>query len=592
MKSPFKFLDSFHFEDKKVFFGRDQEIELLYDLIFKSRLILVYGQSGTGKTSLVQCGLGKKFDDTDWFPFLIRRNDNILDSLKESLAAPIGGKLRKDSIIESVKYIFKNYLRPVYLIFDQLEELFIIGTDEERKAFIQQTKEILDAELPCKIIWVMREEYIAELYHFEKIIPTLFDRRLRVEPMSSTNVKEVITGSCKEFNIELEHPEQNSDQIIDQISGGKSGIPLPYLQVYLDSLWQTDFYRTYPQGWEAEEHPDQEFPALEFTSAEISSLGSIENVLESFLRQQIVKIQIDLTSIHPDTPYDSVRQVLDIFVTEDGTKRPITYFRDEQKKISLSEEWQERVAGFPYQDILQNLEQARILRFSDSQIELAHDSLADLIDRERSSEQRQLNQAKQRISSAYREFQETGEYLSAKQLNSLGEFIPRLALDQELEEFIYDSKVDIHRKEEEKEAQRQREIELLENKAKNQRRYFYLSIGFVGVLMLGILVGLYLWVEAENVREKNKNTLAELIKQEEEARSNIERFNNIRKKNIESDINNLTSRAIEINSKGYQKIGLSILQYADSLLNENKDIEDSLRQPRKEVDSLLSKMTQ
>ena len=62
MKSPFKFLDAYTLKDKEVFFGREEEVANLYQMVNKNRLILVYGQSGTGKTSLVQCGLAGEFD--------------------------------------------------------------------------------------------------------------------------------------------------------------------------------------------------------------------------------------------------------------------------------------------------------------------------------------------------------------------------------------------------------------------------------------------------------------------------------------------------------------------------------------------------
>ena len=62
MKSPFKFLDAFTLKDKDAFFGRDQEIDTLYSLVYKTPMVLVYGLSGTGKTSLIQCGLANRFD--------------------------------------------------------------------------------------------------------------------------------------------------------------------------------------------------------------------------------------------------------------------------------------------------------------------------------------------------------------------------------------------------------------------------------------------------------------------------------------------------------------------------------------------------
>ena len=79
--SPFKLLDAYTKEDMDIFFGRDTEVDELYSMVFQSNLTLVYGQSGTGKTSLVQCGLANRFSETDWFDVYIRRNQNLNSSL-------------------------------------------------------------------------------------------------------------------------------------------------------------------------------------------------------------------------------------------------------------------------------------------------------------------------------------------------------------------------------------------------------------------------------------------------------------------------------------------------------------------------------
>ena len=69
--SPFKFLDPYARSDKAVFFGRDAEVEELYRLVFQTNLVLVYGTSGTGKTSLIQCGLANRFQPSDWFELFV-----------------------------------------------------------------------------------------------------------------------------------------------------------------------------------------------------------------------------------------------------------------------------------------------------------------------------------------------------------------------------------------------------------------------------------------------------------------------------------------------------------------------------------------
>ena len=173
MQSPFKFLDPFRQEDAREFFGREEETSQLYDFVNKNRLVMVYGTSGTGKTSLVQCGLSSRFDSTDWFPLFIRRGHDINDSLRDGLLKNEVSISPSVSIPKIVARLNSRYLRPVYLIFDQLEEVLLLGNEEEQKVFIATVKELLqDTDLDCHILFILREEFIARLYDFEKEVPT------------------------------------------------------------------------------------------------------------------------------------------------------------------------------------------------------------------------------------------------------------------------------------------------------------------------------------------------------------------------------------------------------------------------------------
>lgn len=570
MNSPFKFLDAYTPADRDYFFGRDAEIEALYNQIHKSRMLLVYGQSGTGKTSLVQCGLGGRFDATDWYPFNIRRNNDINRSLTEALSAPLEGQLYHDSITESIAQIYKTYLRPLYLIFDQMEELFILGSEAEQKTFIQTIKAILAAELPCKIILIMREEYIAHLYYFEQEVPTLFDRRVRVEPMNYANVSRVITGSCEKFNIALESSTNTVNHIIDQISSGKSGVPLPYLQVYLDRLWQADYERTYPGG----APPDAgKYPALQFTTADIDALGNIEDVLEKFLRFQAQQIQTNLAAATPGIPDDAVRQVLDLFVTEDGTKRPVPYER-KNGQVVLEEKMAAKLAQLPpaaVQEILARLEQVRILRFTENLIELAHDSLADRIDRDRSSEQRQLNLVKQRLNAAYVEYRETGAFLTGRQLDSIEPFLPKLALEPQMKAFIQSCYAEAERLKQAEEERHRNELRLVQEKLDARRRA---AMRQRIILAITLAVGLWGWYQ--NI--KAKETLAALQK---------EKLNGVME-----EVEGIELRANLLRSK-YKPISDSLIGDASSLLfafPEKEKLVDSLKKQleskQRTIDSL------
>ena len=241
INSPFKFLDPYTKDDQNIFFGRDQEIEQLYNMVFEASLILVYGQSGTGKTSLIRCGLASRFDDSDWNDIMIRRNNDINRSLWQALRAAARTPLKEDCTInDAIESIFLDYFKPIYLIFDQFEELFIegMGRPKERELFKKTIADLIRADLKCKVIFVMREEYLAKLYEFEKVIPELFDFRLRVEPMKYADAYQVIEKTCQHFEIPIEDPEESIEKIIYNISEGKSGVQLSYLQIYLDKLYK------------------------------------------------------------------------------------------------------------------------------------------------------------------------------------------------------------------------------------------------------------------------------------------------------------------------------------------------------------------
>lgn len=432
MKSPFKFLDAFTLKDKDAFFGRDQEIDTLYSLVYKTPMVLVYGLSGTGKTSLIQCGLANRFDGPDWYPVFIRRNNNINTSTNAVLRNALGNQT-KETVAENISLLLRKTLRPVYLLFDQFEELFILGKEEEQKVFMESIRELLDAQLPCKIMLIMREEYIGQLYAYETLIPELFDHRFRVEPMGPNKVKSVISSSFDKFNIHLAEPKDELlEMMVHNISDPRTGITLPYLQVYLDMLYRDKYRKQYGQT------ETEGYPKLDITKSDISGIGKIDNVLERFLEDQTRELRVQLVQKYKVVKSNVIQQVLDVFVSEEGTKRPVTY-TSSGNDIVLAEDAASTLKEVPAEmltDILNTLHSDRILRRSNDNFELAHDSLALVIDGRRSQSQKQLQHIRKRLVNAFEEYQKTGAFLNQKQLAAFDEFKAQLGLSPEMEKFL------------------------------------------------------------------------------------------------------------------------------------------------------------
>jgi AAA ATPase domain len=584
MKSPFKFLKAYDSNDRDYFFGREEEIEELYDMVKRNRLVVVYGQSGTGKTSLVQCGLAGRFESCDWFPQFIRRENDINAELLKALqsAAPHAGSSDAGKLLEE---IYLDRMRPVYLIFDQLEELLILGDRAEKKRFAETIAQIYKLDLPCRILFILREEYYTRLYEFESSIPTLFNRRLRVENMNPGKLTDVILKSCEKFNITLEDDDYNAEQIIENLSLTKTEMQLPYLQVYLDTLWQETCQQTY--GDSTPEDPSK-YPPIQFTTAGIDELGDISNMLSRFLDEQELRIGRELSAKFPEAEPNTLNFVLDAFVTIEGTKKPIRF--DKQNHLLFPEGKSGAQLELLRPDVLTfciaQLELGRILTDRNGVYELAHDSLAKLIDSDRSDEARQLVVIQRRIQARYNpDYKAQNDYLSEIELNNYLMWLPKMNLDPTLKTYVKDSEQQVYAQKKQKEEQQARELALVQDKLiaeqKNARQMRIILI-LSGFFLVGS-IWLYLNAELEKSKaEQAKNRTDQTLRDLNEA---VEARKKAEAVNILSEVNSLMRSAALLEAK-YPAIRDSLLVSAQKRLStdpENPQIQTKI----KEVNALL-----
>ncbi len=311
MSSPFKFLDPYGKDDAAFFFGREKETAQLFNAVHASNLTLLYGASGTGKTSLINCGLANKFYDTDWLPLFVRRGANINDALAQKLdsaLAPTEENPSRWAIPDKINLLFLDYFKPIFLIFDQFEELYIFGTKEEQTLFYATIKNLLDTEgLHVKVILSIREEWIAYLNEFEKVMPFLFDNRLRVERMNNENLARVIEGTLAHAKIAAENPEETYNLILKNIFDKKTGIELTNLQVYLDRVYRVAAEKT---------------PII-FTPSVVRQVGAMANVIDDFLEEELAHIEQKLAQDRQiKQPKGLPLEILFALVSDDGTKKP------------------------------------------------------------------------------------------------------------------------------------------------------------------------------------------------------------------------------------------------------------------------------
>lgn len=258
-------------EDQRRFFGRDREVNEVASLIISHPVTLVYAQSGAGKTSLMNARLiplleAKGFEVLprprmrDELPDEIRP-DNVFsfNALKtwageKADASELASMSLADFLKERTHFTdSEGRSLPRITIFDQFEELFTFHQDywPHRRAFFEQVRAALDQDRLLRVVFVMREDYIAELDPFELILPERFRTRFRLERLRPKAALSAVTGplTVSSLSVHREFAPGVAEKLIDSLleipnKVDVAGNPLKgefvepvQLQVVCQSLW-------------------------------------------------------------------------------------------------------------------------------------------------------------------------------------------------------------------------------------------------------------------------------------------------------------------------------------------------------------------
>lgn len=218
-----------------IFFGRNDEIDRLTNLIKANTLTIVFGKSGTGKTSLLNAGVFPRLRKEYCLPFRIRlefANDSpdLVSQIKHTLKAEIdkyGFRVESYPGTETLwEYFHREQLwksvTPI-LIFDQFEEIFTLAKKSDRfnkdelDAFWELLADLIENSIPeelkprflnedvdysyrvqkIKILFSFREEFLPEFESITAKIPSLKYSRFRLLPMNGHQAYEVVTKTWK-----------------------------------------------------------------------------------------------------------------------------------------------------------------------------------------------------------------------------------------------------------------------------------------------------------------------------------------------------------------------------------------------------------
>jgi hypothetical protein len=237
----------------------------LASLVSVYRGVLLYGDSGSGKSSLVNAGLITEAIRLGLAPerlrvqprasaeLVVERIDSASDGEKllPSVLAPGEESstqivLATDAFEQRVRAACKQHL-PL-LIFDQFEEIVTLF-DEARARDAQQRLvgllvRLLRGPLPVKILFAFREDYLGKLKELLSACPELVDQALRIAPPTSDALPTIIRGPFDRYPDHFAH--QLSPSLADHLAQvlakrfGADDISLSEVQTVCLRLWQSD----------------------------------------------------------------------------------------------------------------------------------------------------------------------------------------------------------------------------------------------------------------------------------------------------------------------------------------------------------------
>jgi hypothetical protein len=209
-ETPWPGLKSYNEDDQEFFCGRDAEIQELLWLVRRNVVTVLFGPSGTGKSSLVQSGLFPALRKESFAPFRIRlkHGGDLIKQVQRDLG------LTGESLWEGFHRVgVEGQAEPV-VVFDQFEEIFTLGDGRpESERFLEELADLVENYYPRTVrerlekgehlnfspdrqayhlVLVLREDFVWRLDGFRTRMPAIMRERFILKPFTEDKALEAV----------------------------------------------------------------------------------------------------------------------------------------------------------------------------------------------------------------------------------------------------------------------------------------------------------------------------------------------------------------------------------------------------------------
>ncbi len=263
---PFKGLASFQDSeaDARLFFGREREREIIVANLLASRLTVLYGDTGVGKSSVLRAGVARDLRGLPEPPAVVVFGEWRDDPARalEARIAEVTGAESQGRLADTLELGAAMAGAEIVVLLDGLEEEFLYHGDEVGPgSFLDEFSEAATRSgLRASFLLAVREDALAKLDRFKSRVPNVFGNYLRLEHLDRAAGREAIVGPVDRHNesaattVEIE--PALVEAVLDQVAAGKvelgqagrgglgengsQSIEAPYLQLVMARLWDAE----------------------------------------------------------------------------------------------------------------------------------------------------------------------------------------------------------------------------------------------------------------------------------------------------------------------------------------------------------------
>jgi hypothetical protein len=273
-ESPFRGIEAFRFVDQPIFFARAEETRKLLRYVSVYRGVLFYGESGCGKSSLINAGFIPEIISEGFTPDRLRvqpkpGEEIVIERISTRdtgeppyLPTNFPGPDKAARLVLSVDQLRERLrelrsaspARRPLLIFDQFEEFATLFEEAPRGEDLQHAREAQDAilkliidlqrdvSLPVKLLFSFREDYLAKLSRLVTLWPDLSDQSQRLTAPGREALPTIIRGSFEKYpgSFGKELSESLTRELVTALDerneGGK--VNLSEVQIACLQLWK------------------------------------------------------------------------------------------------------------------------------------------------------------------------------------------------------------------------------------------------------------------------------------------------------------------------------------------------------------------